>query len=73
VGFFQEELPRSRKRKLREQNSVHVRTLVRRTSQGHAEVNGELNRRVGIKRITEATVAQLERRLDVANKWLKKL
>ena len=65
--------PRSRKRKLREQNSVHVRTLVRRTSQGHAEVNGELNRRVGIKRITEATVAQLERRLDVANKWLKKL
>ena len=65
--------PRLRKRKLREQNSVHVRTLVRRTSQGHAEVNGELNRRVGIKRITEATVAQLERRLDVANKWLKKL
>lgn len=65
--------PRSRKRKLREQNSVQVRTLVRRTSQGHAEVNGELNRRVGIKRITEATVAQLERRLEVAKKWLKKL
>lgn len=65
--------PRSRKRKLREQNSAYVRTLVHRTRQGHAQVNAELNRRVGIKRITEATVAQLERRLEAAKKWLERL
>ncbi len=65
--------PRSRKRKLREQNSAQVRILVHRTRKGHAQVNVELNQRVGIKRITEATVAQLERRLEVAQKWLSKL
>jgi superfamily II DNA or RNA helicase len=65
--------PRSKKRKLREQNSALVRTLAHRTRQGHAQVNAELNRRVGLKRITEATVVQLERRLDVAKKWLERL
>ena len=65
--------PRTRKRKLREQNSACVRSLVHRTKQGHAQVNAELNRLVGIKRITEATVAQLDRRLEVAQKWLERL
>jgi superfamily II DNA or RNA helicase len=65
--------PRSRKRKLREQNSALVRSLVHRTGQGHAQVNAELNLRVGIKRITEATANQLDRRLDVAKKWLERL
>ena len=63
--------PRSRKRKLREQNSTCVRSLVHRTRLGHAQVNAELNRRAGIRRITEATVEQLERRLVVAEKWLR--
>jgi len=65
--------PRSRKRKLREQNSACVRSLVHRTRLGHAHVNAELNRRSGIRRITEATVDQLERRLVVAEKWLKRI
>ena len=65
--------PRSRKRKLREQNSALVRALVHRTQKGHAQINAELNRRVGIKRITEATVNQLDRRRDVAQKWLERL
>ncbi len=65
--------PRSRKRKLREQNSALVRTLVHRTRRGHAQVNAELNRRVGIERITEATVNQLDRRLEVARKWLERI
>lgn len=64
---------RSRKRKLREQNSACVRTLVHRTRQGHAEVNAVLNRRAGIRRITEATAQQLERRLRAAEKWLQRL
>jgi len=63
---------RSRKRELRDRNSICVRSLVHRTRLPHADVNAELNRRVGIKRITEATAEQLERRLEAAEKWLKK-
>ncbi len=65
--------PRTRKRRLREQNSARVRELVHRTKQRHAEVNAELNRRVGIRRITEATVAELARRLDIAERWLERI
>jgi hypothetical protein len=65
--------PRTRKRQLRELNSARVRSLVHKTRTGHAHVNAELNRRVGIRRITEATVPQLERRLEVADRWLDRL
>ncbi len=61
---------RSRRRELREQNSARVRSLVHAKRKAHADINAELNRRVGIKRITEATVRQLERRLEVADRWL---
>jgi superfamily II DNA or RNA helicase len=66
-------LPRNRRRKLRELNSVCVRSLVRLTGRGHAQINADLNQRSGIRRITEATVPQLERRLEVAELWLKRL
>jgi superfamily II DNA or RNA helicase len=61
---------RSRRRELREQNSARVRSLVHAKRKAHADINAELNRRVGIKRITEATVRQLERRLEAADRWL---
>jgi superfamily II DNA or RNA helicase len=64
--------PRSRRRRLREQNSACVRSLVHRTRLGHAEVNAELNRRAGIVRITEATAEELARRLDLAERWLRR-
>ena len=64
--------PRSRKRQLREQNSAMVRALVHKTRLGHAEVNAELNKRVGLERVTEATVHQLEKRLDAARRWLER-
>ncbi|MHA7836074.1 MAG: DEAD/DEAH box helicase [bacterium] len=64
--------PRTRKRKLRELNSARVRSLVHKTRRGHAEINADLNRRVGIRRITEATVAQLARRLELAERWLER-
>jgi superfamily II DNA or RNA helicase len=63
----------SRKRKLRESNSARVRTLVHRTRLSHAKVNSELNRKVGIQRVTEATASQLEKRLDAADQWLSRL
>jgi superfamily II DNA or RNA helicase len=65
--------PRTRKRKLRELNSARVRSLVHKTRTGHAEINAELNRKVGIRRITEATVVELERRLELAEGWLERL
>jgi superfamily II DNA or RNA helicase len=63
---------REEKRRLREQNSEIVATLVRRTGQTHAQVNAELNRLSGIGRITEATVAQLRKRLEVAERLARR-
>ena len=39
----------------------------------HAEVNAELNRHAGIRRVTEATTEQLERRLRAAEAWLRRI
>jgi hypothetical protein len=62
----------ARRRELRERNSDLARDLVFATGKTHAEVNAELNRRAGIRRISEATVKQLERRLEAARGWLSK-
>jgi superfamily II DNA or RNA helicase len=61
----------ARRRALREANSEAVRDLVHLTGRSHAEINMELNRKVGIKRIGEATVRQLERRLAAAGALAK--
>ncbi len=47
-------------------------TLSRRTGQTHAQLNAELNRLSGVRRITEATVAQLRKRLEVAERLAKR-
>jgi superfamily II DNA or RNA helicase len=60
----------ARRRELREKNSALARDLVFATGKTHAEVNAELNRRAGIRRISEATAKQLERRLEAAKAWL---
>lgn len=64
--------PLARRRELREQNSALVVELVHMTGKSHAEVNAELNRRVNLKRISEASVRQLEQRLEAAKNWLTK-
>ena len=56
------------KKRLRERNAELVAVLVRRTGQTHAQVNSELNRLSGVDRISEATVRQLEKRLEVAER-----
>jgi hypothetical protein len=40
---------------------------------GHAQVNGQLNRLVGLRRIDEATVDQLRHRVRQAERWLSTL
>jgi superfamily II DNA or RNA helicase len=62
----------ARRRRLRELNSETVRDAVHVTGKTHAQLNAILNKKVGIKRITEATVRQLERRLEVAKALLHK-
>jgi superfamily II DNA or RNA helicase len=63
----------ARRRHLREENAAAVIDLVHVTGRTHAEVNAELNRKVGIKRISVATVRQLEQRLSAAKTALKRL
>lgn len=63
----------SEKRDLRDFNAARVAELVRLTGLDHAKVNFELNSRSGVRSIAEATVAQLERRLREADKWLNNL
>ena len=62
----------ARRRQLRELNSEAVRDLVHLTGKTHAELNSELNRRIGIKRISLATVRQLEQRLTAAKGWTRR-
>ena len=63
---------REEKRRLRERNAEIVAVLVARTGQSHAQVNSELNRLSGVGRITEATVGQLQRRLEVAERLARR-
>ncbi len=58
------------KARLRASNTSLVRDLARRTGMTHAQVNAELNRLAGLKRIGEATSDQLERRLTHARQWM---
>ncbi len=60
---------RELKRRLRDANAELARSLVHQTGWGHAKVNAELNRLAGIRKITEATVDQLERRIRQGEHW----
>jgi superfamily II DNA or RNA helicase len=60
------------KRVLRDANATVARELVRRSRLTHAQVNAELNRLSGVRRVTEATIEQLERRLAAGDRWLAK-
>lgn len=62
----------ARRRQLREQNATAVIDLVHLTGRTHAEINAELNRKVGIKRISVATLRQLEQRLTAAQAMLRR-
>jgi superfamily II DNA or RNA helicase len=63
----------ARRRQLREQNAAAVIDLCHVTGRTHAEINAELNCKVGIKRISIATLRQLEQRLTAAKATLKRL
>lgn len=62
---------RQRKVALRDANADLARELVRVTGWSHPQVNAELNRLAGIRRISEATLEQLDQRLTAGRKWLR--
>jgi hypothetical protein len=63
----------ARRRQLREQNSAAVTDLAHSTGKSHATLNADLNRRAGIRRISEATVRQLEKRLELAKGMMRRI
>ncbi len=58
---------------LRVRNAELAATLARITGLPHRQVHGQLNKSIGLRRIDEATVEQLDRRATEAQKWLKRL
>lgn len=64
---------RARKKELRDFNSDRVRTIARLTGLSHAQVNGDLNTRAGIARVSETTIPELEKRLRCADAWIDEL
>lgn len=60
---------RQEKDRLRQANADAARHIARATDMTHAQVNLELNRLAGMRRIDEATSEQLQARLDHATRW----
>lgn len=61
---------REHKQRLRKANVDKSRLIAHHTGLTHAGVNAELNRASGVKKVSEATVEELQRRLDKAEMWL---
>jgi superfamily II DNA or RNA helicase len=61
---------REHKAHLRKANADKGRLIAHHTGLTHAGVNAELNRVSGVKKVGEATVEELERRLQKADAWL---
>ncbi len=64
---------RELKTRLRDANAEMARSLAHKTGWPHAKVNAELNRLAGVRRVTEATVEQLQRRLRQAEHWYNRI
>ena len=62
---------REHKEHLRNANAAKTRAIAHHTGMTHAKVNAELNRVSGLRKISEATVEQLEKRLHKAEAWLR--
>jgi superfamily II DNA or RNA helicase len=60
---------RQAKDRLRVANAEAAKDITRVSGLTHAQVNQELNRLAGVRRITEATEDQLRLRLEAARRW----
>jgi superfamily II DNA or RNA helicase len=64
---------RERRVALRDANADVARDLARLSGMSHAQVNAELNRLVGLKRVSEATVDELALRVERGDRWRRRL
>jgi hypothetical protein len=64
---------RAAKDRLRLANAEAAKDIARWSGLTYAAVNLELNRNAGIRRVTEATEAELQARLHAARRWQWKL
>jgi len=62
---------RVHKEHLRKANAEKGRLIAHHTGMTNAGVNAELNRVIGLRKVSEATLEQLQRRLDKADQWLR--
>ncbi len=62
---------RNERERLRRINTDLAKELVGLTGRTHAAVNGELNRRARVTKISEATIVQLNRRARAAEEWVR--
>jgi superfamily II DNA or RNA helicase len=70
VQVIAPEPPHVRRRRLREERSDLVGHLARARGQGHRDVNGWVNREVGLQSVANATEAQLERSIAILRREL---
>ena len=59
-----------RKRELRQANTDRVRMLTHLTGLAPEAINARLNQDAGLRSVNDATLAQLERRLALADRWV---
>ncbi len=64
---------RERRGALRDANANLARDLARLSGMSHAQVNAELNRLVGLRRVSEATVDELALRVERGDRWRRRL
>ncbi|MFU8840284.1 MAG: DEAD/DEAH box helicase [Nitriliruptoraceae bacterium] len=62
-----------RKREVRQENTDRVRMLTHLTGLTPEVINARLNQEVGLSSIAEASLAQLERRRRVADRWIDRV
>jgi len=60
---------RQERDRLRRLNTQWVRDLATLTGRSHAAINKELNRMASIRKVSEASVGQLDRRVKKAEEW----
>lgn len=61
-----------RRERLREKNNDRVRMIAQLTGLPHGQINIQLNAAAGVARVAAASLAQLDRRLREADRWLSR-
>ncbi len=64
---------RAQRKDLRDRNKYKAEVIARLTGLKHSKVNHRLNQEVGIRKVSEATLRELEARARAADRWIERL